>query len=98
VNIVATTHSAAAPEIVASAHCVQRFRQRLPLREPGGEVLAEALRETLADAHVERWPPAWAVSDREVELWAYTDELAFPLTRTATAGRWLAITCLPRRA
>ena len=54
--------------------------------------------EPRADAHVERWPPAWAVSDRPAELWAATQDLAFPLARTDRPGRWLAVTCLPRRA
>jgi len=98
VNVVARTEHAEAREIVASAHCIQRFRQRMPIREPGGDVVAAALVGALEGADVSGWPPAWAVSDRPAELWAATSELAFPLTRTDRPGRWLAVTCLPRRA
>ena len=97
-NVVARTEHAEAREIVASAHCIQRFRQRMPIREPGGDVVAAALVGVLEGADVSGWPPAWAVSDRPAELWAATSELAFPLTRTDRPGRWLAVTCLPRRA
>jgi hypothetical protein len=97
-QVVAHTEHPDAREIVPSAHCVQRFRQRMPIREPGGDVVAAALREALEDADVSGWPPAWAVSDRPAELWAVTRELAFPLTRTDHPGRWLAVTCLPRSA
>jgi hypothetical protein len=31
-------------------------------------------------------------------LWAFTADLAFPLARTPTPGRWLAVTCLARNA
>ena len=95
---VARTGHPEAPEIVPSAHCVQRFRQRMPIREPGTDVVAAALLATLEEADISRWPPAWAVSDRSAELWAATADLAFPLARTATPGRWLAVTCLPRSA
>jgi hypothetical protein len=95
---VARTGHPEAPEIVPSAHCVQRFRQRMPIREPGTEAVAAALLATLEEADVSRWPPAWAVSDRRADLWAATADLAFPLARTAKPGRWLAVTCLPRSA
>jgi hypothetical protein len=98
VNVVAHTEHAQAREIVASAHCVARFRERMPIREPGGDVVRSALREALEAADVSGWPPAWAVSDRPAELWAATADLAFPLTRTDRPGRWLAVTCLPRRS
>lgn len=87
-----------AREIVPSAHCVQRFRQRMPIREPGAAAVAAALREALEHSHVSAWPPAWAVSDRPAALWAATRDLAFPLAPTPTPGRWLALTCLSRRA
>lgn len=96
VNVVAHTEHDRAREIVASAHCVQRFRQRMPIREPGGDVVAFALRAALEEADVSAWPPAWAMSDRPAELWAVTAELAFPLAPTDQPGRWLAVTCLPR--
>lgn len=97
-QIVVHTEHPEAREIVASAHCVQRFRQRMPVREPGGEAVAGALHDTLCQADVSAWPPPWAVSDRPAELWAATADLAFPLARTDRSGRWLAVTCLPRRA
>jgi hypothetical protein len=85
-----------AREIAFSAHSITRFRQRMPIREPGAEAVALALRETLADADISGWPPAWAASDRPAELWAATGDLAFPLAPTPTPGRWLALTCLVR--
>jgi len=81
-------------EIVPSHHCVVRFRQRRPVRERGGDAVAEALIAVLEDADVSRWPPAWAVSDRRTELWAVRGQLAFPLERSAEHGRWVATTCL----
>ena len=87
-----------AREIVASTHCVQRFRQRMPIREPGVAAVADALRAALESADVSAWPPAWAVSDRPAPLWAATADLAFPLAPSDTPGRWVALTCLSRRA
>jgi hypothetical protein len=92
------THHPEAREIVASAHCILRFRQRMPIREPGTAAVAEALRAALEAADVSAWPPAWAISDRPAKLWAATAELAFPLAPTSTPGRWLAVTCLSRHA
>ena len=83
-------------EIVPSHHCVVRFRQRRPVAERGGAAVAEALIAALEDAHVSRWPPAWAVGDRHTELWAVSGELAFPLEPADRPGRWLATTCLSR--
>ena len=83
-------------EIVASNHCIERYGQRMPVDEPSVEQIEAALRETLEDADVTRWPPAWAVSDRPVHLWAVSGDLAFPLAETPTRGRWLAVTCLRR--
>lgn len=83
-------------EIVPSAHCVKRFRERLPIREAGSAPVAVALLATLEAAHVSRWPPAWAVSDRPAELWAFTEAMAFPLARTERPRRWVATTCLRR--
>jgi hypothetical protein len=75
---------------------VVRFRQRRPVRERGGEAVADALIAALEDSHVTRWPPAWAVSDQRTELWAVNDELAFPLELSGTPGRYVATTCLSR--
>jgi hypothetical protein len=83
-------------EIVPSDHCVLRFRQRFPVRTPGGAPVLEALLDHLEAADVSGWPPAWAAGDRPAELWAAHADLAFPLARTAQAGRWLAVTCLRR--
>ena len=85
-----------APEIVPSAHCVMRFRERMPVRAPGVDEVAEALLAALRDADVSRWPPAWAVSDRPAPLWAVSGDVAFPLAPTGVPGRWLAVTCLRR--
>jgi hypothetical protein len=83
-------------EIVPSHHCVLRFSQRRPVRERGADVVAEALIAALEEADVSRWPPAWAVGDRNTELWAVNGELAFPLERSARHGRYVAVTCLSR--
>jgi len=93
---VAHTEHPEAPEIVPSAHCLLRFRERMPVRAPGGAAPAALLLDVLREADVTRWPPGWAVSDRPAELWAITGELAFPLARTPAPGRWLAVTCLRR--
>ena len=93
---VAHTQDPQAREIVPSAHCVLRFRQRMPVREPGTDEVARALLAALADSDVMHWPPGWAVSDRPAELWAISGDLAFPLARTSRPGRWLAVTCLRR--
>jgi len=83
-------------EVVPSHHCVLRFRQRRPVRERGGEAVADTLISVLEDAHVTSWPPAWAIGDRRTELWAVNGELAFPLERSGNAGRYVATTCLAR--
>jgi hypothetical protein len=83
-------------EIVPSHHCVVRFRQRRPVAERGSAAVADALVAALENAHVSRWPPAWAVSDRYTVVWAISGDLAFPLEPTDRPGRWLATTCLSR--
>jgi hypothetical protein len=83
-------------EVVPSHHCVVRFRQRRPVRERGSEAVVDALIAVLADADVTRWPPGWAINDRDTELWAVNGELAFPLERSAAPGRYVATTCLAR--
>jgi hypothetical protein len=95
VGVARTAHPEAA-EIVPSAHCVKRFRQRMPVRDPGIDEVATALIGALEDADVSAWPPGWAVSDREASLWAISGDLAFPLVRTDMPHRWLAVTCLRR--
>lgn len=93
---VAHTEHPEAPELVPSSHCLLRFRERMPVRTPGGDTPAALLLAALGDADVTRWPPGWAVSDRPAELWAITEDLAFPLARTPIPRRWLAVTCLRR--
>jgi hypothetical protein len=83
-------------EVVPSHHCVVRFRQRRPVRERGAGAVADALIAALEEAHVTRWPPAWAANDRHTELWAVAGELAFPLERSSSPGRYVATTCLAR--
>jgi hypothetical protein len=86
-------------EIVPSHHCLVRFRERRPFRELGADAVTEALIAALEDADVSGWPPGWVSGDRESGLWAVSGDLAFPLERTPTPGRYLATTCLskPRR-
>src|SRR5262249_46087639 len=83
-------------EIVASAHCVARFRQRMPIRTPGAQDVIDRGVGALEEADSSRWPPAWVQSDAVAQWWAATPDLAFPLQRTDRPGRWLAITCLRR--
>lgn len=85
-------------EIVPSAHCVMRFRQRMPVRDPGIAEVAAELLPALEGSDITRSAPAWAVSDRSTELWAIApgDAIAFPLAPGDRAGRWVAVTCLAR--
>jgi hypothetical protein len=85
-----------APEIVPSDHCIARFRERSPVRSAGIDAVVHGLLAILEDATIMSWPPAWAVSDRGAPLWAVSGDLAFPLARTPSPGRWLAVTCLRR--
>jgi hypothetical protein len=84
-------------EVVPTHHCVVRFRQRRPIREPGTAAVADELIAVLERADVSHWPPAWALNDGQTELWAVNGELVFPLEGTDTPGRFLATTCLARR-
>jgi hypothetical protein len=95
---IARVEHAEVREIVPSAHCIQRFRQRLPIRSPGIEQVARELLAVLEGCDISAWPPGWAVSDEPPPLWAisHDGELAFPLQRTPQPGRWLAVTCLRR--
>lgn len=96
---VARTDHPEAREIVPSAHCVQRFRRRMPIRTAGIAPVAQVLLDTLEAADVSGWPPGWAVSDRPTgpdALWAVTRDLAFPLAPSGMPGRWVALTCLRR--
>lgn len=83
-------------EIVASAHCIARYRQRMPIRTPGAAEVVEGVVAALTDADVSRWPPAWAHAGTPAAWWAVSGDLAFPLQPTDRPGRWLAITCLRR--
>ena len=83
-------------EIVASAHCVARFRQRMPIRTPGAQEVHDGLVAALEACDVSRWPPGWVTSDEPAQWWAAGGDLAFPLQRTDRPARWLAVTCLRR--
>lgn len=83
-------------EVIASQHCVERFRKRMGIKTPGVEEVAEQLYVTLQEADFTRWAPTWLSSAQDSELWALLDDLAFPLTPTPQRGRWLAKTCLVR--
>lgn len=91
---IAHTDHPEAREIVPSAHCVQRFRERMPVREPGIEEVAIGLITALEACDVSPWAPGWASSDKPAQLWAATADMAFPLVPTSQPGRWLAVTCL----
>jgi hypothetical protein len=93
---VAYTEHPVAGEIVPSAHCVHRFRERMAVRDPGIAEVARALLDVLESADVSAWPPGWAISDRPAELWAVFGDTAFPLARTDNPRRWVAMTCLRR--
>lgn len=83
-------------EVVASQHCVERFRRRMGIRTPGVQAVADQLRLALQEADFTRWPPTWVSSEQSSELWALLEDVAFPLTPTPQRGRWLAKTCLVR--
>jgi hypothetical protein len=72
-------------------HCVLRFRQRAS-PDPGTDVVLEELRQVLADAHIDRWPPSWAAG-QEAERWAVSGRYAFPLA-LGPDGVASALTCL----
>ena len=91
---VAHTDHPEARDIVPSAHCIQRFRERMPVREPGIEEVAVALIAALEASDVSAWPPGWTSTDKPAALWAATADMAFPLAPTGQPGRWLAVTCL----
>jgi hypothetical protein len=83
-------------EVIASNHCVQRFRERRGIREAGVAAVGEPLARAFEDADFTRWAPPWAATDTRTELWAMSGDLAFPLRRAAGNGSWLALTCLAR--
>lgn len=83
-------------EVIASQHCIERFRRRRGIKTPGIDAVADRLEEALQDADFTRWAPSWVSTDRRTAMWALVDDLAFPLTKTGQPGRWLATTCLVR--
>jgi hypothetical protein len=83
-------------EVIASDHCIVRFRKRRRIRTPGVEAVGEALREVFEEADLTRWAPTWVDTDRETPMWALLDDLAFPLIPAGAPGSWLATTCLVR--
>ncbi len=68
----------------------------MPIRTPGIAEVARALLDALEACDVSAWPPGWVSTDDPAPLWAATGDLAFPLQRSGTAGRWVATTCLRR--
>jgi hypothetical protein len=83
-------------EVIASEHCVLRFRKRRRIREAGLQAVSTALQEAFEDADLTRWAPNWVDSDRRAQMWALLDDVAFPLTPAGPPGSWLATTCLVR--
>jgi hypothetical protein len=83
-------------EVIASDHCVLRFRKRRRIRTAGLDAVSEALRQAFEEADLTRWAPTWVSSDRATPMWALLDDLAFPLIPAGQPGAWLATTCLVR--
>jgi len=82
--------------VIASDHCVLRFRKRRGIRTPGLDAVEEALRQAFEEADLTRWAPTWVDTDRRTLMWALVDDLAFPLTPAGEPGSWVATTCLVR--
>lgn len=76
-------------------HAVVRFRARRRLAR--GADAAEAAAATLAEASVDRVPPAWAAG-QSADWFAVTGDTCFPLVRAPEAGVWITTTCLVRGA
>jgi hypothetical protein len=85
-------------EVIASEHCLLRFRKRRGIRTPGRDAVGEALQQAFEDADLTRWAPTWVDTNRQTPMWALLDDLAFPLTPAGEPGSWLATTCLVRGA
>jgi hypothetical protein len=83
-------------EVIASDHCVLRFRKRRRIRTAGLDAVSDALQQAFEDADLTRWAPTWVNTDRQTQMWALIDDLAFPLTPAGPPGSWLATTCLVR--
>jgi len=83
-------------EVIASEHCVHRFRKRMRIRTPGAEAVERELQRAFEKADITHWAPAWVASDHPTQLWALVDDIAFPLVPAGQPGGWLAATCLVR--
>jgi hypothetical protein len=83
-------------EVIASEHCVLRFRKRRRILAGGLSAVSDALHLVFEEAELTRWAPTWVDSDRQTEMWALYEDLAFPLTPAGAPGSWLATTCLVR--
>ena len=83
-------------EVIASDHCVLRFRRRSRIRAAGLDAVGVALQEVFDEADLTRWAPTWVDTDRRTPMWALYQDLAFPLAPAAEPGAWLATTCLAR--
>ncbi len=83
-------------EVIASDHCVLRFRRRHGIRTPGVDAVGEALQQVFEEADITRWAPTWLDTPRRTQMWALHEDLAFPLVPAGEPGAWLAATCLVR--
>jgi hypothetical protein len=83
-------------QVIASEHCVQRFRKRMRIRTPGAQAVALELERAFEEADITRWAPSWVFSEHRTELWALHEDIAFPLVPAGQPGGWLAATCLVR--
>lgn len=83
-------------EVIASEHCVLRFRKRRRIRDAGLEAVSTALHEAFEEADFTHWAPTWVDTDKRTEMWALLDDIAFPLAPAGPPGSWLATTCLVR--
>jgi hypothetical protein len=83
-------------EVIASDHCLLRFRHRNRIRTAGLDAVGEALRQVFEEADLTRWAPTWVDTSRRTQMWALHQDLAFPLTPAGEPGSWLAATCLVR--
>jgi hypothetical protein len=82
--------------VIASEHCVHRFRWRRRIRTPGVQAVASELSRAFEEAEITSWAPSWVVSNHDTQLWAVVEDMAFPLVAARGQGEWLATTCLVR--
>jgi hypothetical protein len=83
-------------EVIASEHCILRFRKRRQIRKAGLDAVSDALQQAFEEADFTRWAPTWVDTGRQTQMWAIAGDMAFPLTPAGPPGSWLATTCLVR--